>query len=91
MVKKLKFFFKGKKNPIHKHIYGKVEIKGNEEVYLDTYQKHNLAVRKYFANRKEDFIELNWEKGDDWKMLCNFLKKPVLNIPFPHINKKSEI
>jgi hypothetical protein len=54
------------------------------------YHKHKAKVLRYFAGNK-NFTRLCWENGDGWNELCNFLKKPVPDVPFPHENKSSEV
>jgi hypothetical protein len=61
--------------------------KGNEEVYLERYQRHNSEVRAYFKDRPEDFLEISWERGDGWEKICPFLNVPIPTVSFPHANK----
>lgn len=68
-------------------IYGVGHPEGNENLYLERYRAHNKEVKKYFENRQEDLLILEWEKGDGWEKLCSFLNKPVPNKEFPHTNK----
>lgn len=60
---------------------------GNEKHWISTYEKHNQSVRDFFNDKSKSFLEVDWEKGDDWDALCKFLNKPVPNRPFPHANK----
>ena len=68
-------------------IYGIGHPKGNESVYLKKFNEHNNEVMEYFINRSNDLLTVNWEKGDGWKKICNFLNESVPDIPFPHANK----
>ena len=54
------------------------------------YEAHHAAVRTYFKQSKS-FIEFDVEAGDSWQKLCDFLGKPVPNVPFPHVNKAGEL
>ena len=45
----------------------------NREAYIDHYQKYNAAVRDYFSNRPNDFLEINIAEPDSFKKLCEFL------------------
>lgn len=72
---------------MRKWIYGIGHPKGNEELYLRTYMKHNDEVREYFKDRPNDLLEISWEEGDRWKALCNFLECPLPKKKFPHNNK----
>jgi hypothetical protein len=49
--------------------------------------KDIYEVQKYFNNQPNKLIVLDWEKGDGWIELCEFLGKPVPSLPFPHANK----
>ena len=81
--------------PIHAKVFqreGKLEkngrwkIKGFEEHYKQIYEKHNKSVLHYFQNRPSDLLALDWEKGDGWEKLCDFLKKPIPDQPLPWLN-----
>ena len=67
--------------------YGYEYPQQNESSFLSQYNSHNQEVREYFFGRKDDFLELCWEKGDGWRELCSFLGKEVPRLPFPHANK----
>jgi hypothetical protein len=80
-------FFKDTKKPIHELIYGVNTIKHNEALYLQRYRAHIEEVKSYFKNRPNDLLIVDWEKESGWERLCTFLDKPLLNLPFPHLNK----
>lgn len=84
----VKYFGENETN-MRKYIYGIGHPLGNEEIYLKKYIKHNEEVMDYFRNRTDDLLIVNWENGDGWNELCDFLKIPTPNFPFPHINKRS--
>jgi len=84
-------FFSDNSKPIHKIIYGVDRLPGNEELYLNRYKRHNEEVISYFADRSHQLLILDIKKGDCWKKLCHFLGKPVINLPFPHLNKKGDL
>lgn len=50
------------------------------------YEEHTAAVRRHFADRPEQLIELCWETGSGWPELCAFLGHPVVPGPVPHAN-----
>lgn len=56
---------------------------------LAHYESHNSEVRSYFADRPGDFLELCWEKGDDWTQLCEFLDVEIPFEPMPHRNRNT--
>jgi len=70
-----------------KLIYGVGHPKGNEQIYLNRYNTHNQEVLEYFKNRPNDLLILNFQKGDGWIKLCNFLDKKIPSEPFPHKQK----
>ena len=51
------------------------------------YLQHNQEVRQYFKNRPNDLLVVNWEAGDRWQELCQFLDVPVPKVEFPHANR----
>lgn len=80
-------FFKKQRKPIHNIIYGVNYFPENKPIYLNKYSQHNQDVINYFKNRPDDLLIINWEKGDGWKELCAFLNRPIISLPFPHLNK----
>lgn len=52
----------------------------------DTYRSHYAEVR---AAAKAGQI-LEYRLGDGWGPLCEFLGKPVPDVPFPHKNNRAE-
>ena len=82
-------FFKGTTNPYREWLYGSSEVIGNEEKHLSIYNNHYTKVKQYFEHRDKDLLIVNWENGDGWSELCQFLEKPMINLPFPHLNKKN--
>jgi hypothetical protein len=59
----------------------------HEAEFLACYRNHNDAVRAYFADRKDDFLEICWEDGHGWDELCGFLGVEKPDVPIPHANK----
>lgn len=60
---------------------------GNERRYRRIYREHNNRVRDYFAGRDNDFLELNFSGRIGWVEICQFLKRPIPNSPFPQSNQ----
>ena len=81
--------YKDKGHAEFAHIYGTGNQfpLGNEDVWMERYLSHNRAVREYFRDRPEDFLEVDWEKGSGWNELCTFLDQPRPDRPFPHANQ----
>lgn len=72
---------------LFKWLYGKGMMRGNEEVFLKRYIRHNKEVREYFKNRNDDFLVMDLEIGDGWSKLCTFLGHDIPKKRFPHSNK----
>jgi hypothetical protein len=79
--------FGGNSTPMREWIYGVGDPIGNEDLYLERYNRHNQEVRKYFSDRPDDFIELRITEGDGWEKLCRFLDHPVPGEAFPRVNR----
>lgn len=71
--------------------YGNGAPVGSEQIYLNKYLSHNREVREYFQGRQVDFLVVDFEKGDGWKKICDFLGEPVPDVDFPHLNKNKTL
>lgn len=80
------------RSPKHEWLYGRGKglPKDDKENTLRVYNDHIEDVRNYFKNRPDDFLELDFIKGDQWKELCNFLGKDIPQTPFPHANNSAD-
>lgn len=80
--------FGTKVTPMRQLIYGEARgcPLGNEAHYIETYLRHNDDVRAHFSDRPEKLLELNFEQGQGWKELCEFLGCDVPGTAFPHAN-----
>ena len=79
--------FGSQPHPMQYWIYGVAYPKGNEQVFLERYRKHNSDVVDYFTDRPNDLLVLDIEKDDLWKPVCDFLSVDVPLTAFPHANK----
>lgn len=70
-----------------KYIYGYDKPSDNQELHINKYKEHNESVRQFFADKREQFLEVCWEEGDSWEKLCSFLGELEPNTPFPHSNQ----
>lgn len=79
--------FGERQTPIMDFIYGAGRPpKGNEQLYLDRYLRHNAEVIDYFRDRPGDLLILETEKAD-WAPLCAFLGRSAPSLrPYPHAN-----
>ena len=71
---------------LHEWLYGVGVLEGNEDVYLERYRAHVREVREYFADRPDDLLVMDFQGGDGWSKLCEFLGDPIPKQPFPHEN-----
>lgn len=74
-------------NALHQLIYGAPFPKGNENVWLDRYQRHNAEVAAYFADRPADYLQVRLEDLS-YDRICPFLDKPVISAPLPVANTR---
>jgi hypothetical protein len=58
------------------------------ERFVRAYRRHVENVRRYFADRPNDLLELDITKGEGYEKLAPFLGVPVPTAPFPHKGKK---
>ncbi|KAL4897672.1 hypothetical protein BDV59DRAFT_48214 [Aspergillus ambiguus] len=58
-----------------------------KRVSKEKYREHNALVRRLTAPDRL----LEFKMADGWAPLCEFLGKPVSDMPFPHLNEKVEI
>jgi Sulfotransferase domain len=62
------------------------------EKFAAGYRRHDAAVRDYFANRPDDFLEFDICGGQaDWPTLCQFLDKDIPRLPFPWSNNGDKV
>lgn len=62
----------------------------HKEKHLAFYRNHNNGVCEYFRGRDDDFLEICWENGDEFKKLCAFLDCTVPDACLPHAHKGVE-
>jgi len=79
-------YFPDQNNSLRLWMYGVNGLSGNEARYREIYETQNAAIIDYFANRPDDFLIMDLNKGDGWLKLVNFLGDGALK-PFPHVNK----
>lgn len=77
----------------HEWIYGRGKglPKDDKQNTISVYDRHNSEVREYFKDRPDDFLEIDFTKGEGWEKLCSFLNVDIPDLPFPHYNKTSEV
>lgn len=50
------------------------------------FERHRAELRRYFADRPTDLLELDIAGGDGWERLCPFLGVPTPTAAFPALN-----
>lgn len=83
-------FFGEKPHPLNDWMYGVSFPKGNEDIYLKIFQRHNREVVEYFKDRPEDLLVMDITKGDGWEKLCPFLGVEGREGSFYHVNKTDD-
>lgn len=68
-----------------KRVYGSVGF--DAERFRKVYIAHEARVRKHFADRPGKLLVLNVCAGEGYEKLCPFLGLPVVDKPFPHMNR----
>ena len=82
--------FGSSSTPMRCWIYGVGSPKGNEPIYIRRCQQHTEEVMRYFRARPRDLLVWDLTLNPDWSCLCSFLQRPVPNLPFPHLNQRSQ-
>jgi hypothetical protein len=82
--------FDEKETPMREWIYGIGRPKGNEDIYIRRYERHNREVLEYFKDRSEQLLVLNITAGEGWTKLCPFLGERIPTIGFPCANTASD-
>jgi len=59
----------------------------DKQSYINKYRTHNEDVRSYFANRTNDFIEINVASQEAFKTLTKFLNVESTATKFPWRNR----
>ncbi|MCA9174238.1 MAG: hypothetical protein KDB14_07095 [Planctomycetales bacterium] len=80
--------FGGESTAMRTLVFGHGDPLGNEAIYLSRYREHNDAVREYFRDRPQDFLEFGLTQGEGWERLCPFIEAPIPAKPFPHANRR---
>lgn len=72
---------------LHKSIFGDGFY--NKELFIKVFIDYYNTLYDYFTEGySTKYIILDICSGDGWKEICEFLKKDIPNIKFPHLNKR---
>ncbi len=88
-IKSIVNHFGTRNTPMREWIYGIGHPKGNEQIYIERYEKHNEEVIQYFKDRPNDLLVIHLDEGNLWERICPFLEKEIPDVEFPHVNKKN--
>lgn len=72
-------------------VYGEAAPAGNEQLYIDTFNRHNDDVRDYFRDRPDDLLVLDISKGNQWEQVAPFLGVETPRTPWPRANEKGSL
>ena len=74
-------------NEVRRVLYGLPFPDVTDEQLLSRYRAHNDRVLEYFNHRQNALLVVDWERGDGWSELCDFLGASPPGVPFPHENR----
>jgi len=74
-------------NRIRQNIYGLPFPDVSDHQLIERYERHNEDVERYFIGRPKQLLAVDWEKGDSWREICQFLKMDIPLNALPHENK----
>ena len=69
--------------------YGRTTFE--RETFRAAFHEHEAKVRAYFRSRPGDLLVLNVTQSAGWGPLCEFLGEPEPDLPFPNVNKATEL
>lgn len=74
---------------LHRWLYDSILY--DREKFLVGYSNYVLSVLNYFYKSKKLLFVYNICAGLGWKPLCDFVGKPIPDIPFPHESKRGAL
>jgi hypothetical protein len=60
----------------------------DREKAIAAYHRHHADVKRYFADRPDDLLELRISEGEGWEKLCPFLGVEIPAAEFPSANQR---
>jgi hypothetical protein len=87
---KFKESFDAYGNTFNMELFGTTEFE--PELFLAKYRAYNEDVITYFADRPDDYLQIDVTKGEGFEKLCPFLGLPVpAETAFPRLNVQENI
>jgi hypothetical protein len=74
---------------VRKWVYGAGSPLGNQQAYIDTYERHTAEEVDHFRARPGSLLMLRVTEGDTWATLCSFHGKAIPAVDIPHENKRT--
>jgi hypothetical protein len=72
--------------------YADWDLLYDKDFYIDFFRNRNDRIIKYFSNRPDDLLVIDFEKEVDISKILNFFGfSQKLNCPIPHLNKTDEL
>jgi hypothetical protein len=75
--------------PIQRRMLLYETVEFDRAKFTAAYERHHRDVRRYFARRPDDLLELDIIGGEGWERLCPFLGLEIPNGPFPYVNRRN--
>ncbi|HLY07173.1 MAG TPA: sulfotransferase [Rhizomicrobium sp.] len=83
-------YFGQNTTPMRTWIYGHGHPAGNEQRYVERYERHNREVVEFFVDKPGKLLVIDFSAGHGWKELCEFLNESrIPDVPFPHMNSQA--
>ncbi len=60
-----------------------IDTEEDKKKLIRRYKTHSNEVIEYFKDKPSQLLIMDIIGGDGWEKLCNFLEKPVPDVPFP--------
>ncbi len=74
---------------IHNALYGTTRF--DENIFREVWHAYHEDVLRYFSDRPEDLLTVDFSGGDKWGKLCTFLDREIPPVDFPRSNEASWI
>jgi hypothetical protein len=85
------YYFEKRSLSIFEYIYGYKNPVGNENNFIERYERHNREVIEYFKDRPEDLLVIDVSEENALHKISNFLGESSTFEKMPHINATQRI